>query len=342
MPDLAQAEVNQINQANGLITSLPIVVLHVHSQCNCRCVMCDIWKTKNSSELLPQVISGLLQSFRELEVKWVVLTGGEPLLHSDLSTICVPLRQQGTRITVLTTGLLLGEYAQSASALFDEVIISLDGPGEIHDRIRRVKDGFQVVHDGVRQVQVSSPSIPIRARTTVQKLNFHSLRATVAAAREMQLDSISFLASDLTATAFNRPLVWPLARQEQVGLSAEDVAGLEEEIEAMIRDNADDISSGFIAESAAKLRTIVRHFRAHLGLEEPVAPICNAPWVSTVVELDGSVRPCFFHQSVGMIVDRTLQSAINSAEALDFRASLDVAENPICRRCVCSLNYQVT
>jgi Fe-coproporphyrin III synthase len=341
MPELAQAEANHIEQANGLITSLPIAVLHVHSQCNCRCVMCDIWRTRNSAELEPQMIATLLQSFRELGVKRVVLTGGEPLLHSDLSTICVPLRQEGIRVTVLTTGLLLGSHAHRASALFDEIIVSLDGPREIHDRIRRVQDAFQLLQDGVREVQASAPSIPVRARTTAQKLNFHSLRATVAAAREMHLDSISFLASDMTSSAFNRPLIWPVARQERVGLSREEVIGLEEEIEALIRANAEDISCGFIAESPAKLRGIVRHFRAHLGLEDSVAPICNAPWVSTVVELDGSVRPCFFHGSVGTIADGDLQSAINSTQALAFRASLDVAENPICRHCVCSLNYQV-
>jgi hypothetical protein len=30
---------------------------------------------------------------------------------------------------------------------------------------------------------------------------------------------------------------------------------------------------------------------------------------------------------------------INGEQALRFRASLDIETNPICQRCVCSLNY---
>ncbi|HYM11884.1 MAG TPA: SPASM domain-containing protein, partial [Bryobacterales bacterium] len=70
---------------------------------------------------------------------------------------------------------------------------------------------------------------------------------------------------------------------------------------------------------------------------EPVAPRCNAPWVSAVVESDGTVRPCFFHQPVGSVRGRGLREVLNSPQAVEFRRSLDVSTNPICRRCVCSL-----
>jgi radical SAM protein with 4Fe4S-binding SPASM domain len=73
-----------------------------------------------------------------------------------------------------------------------------------------------------------------------------------------------------------------------------------------------------------------------------VAPRCNAPWVSAAVEADGTVRPCFFHPPIGKVDQRTtLGDVLNSEEAVRFRGSLDVASNPICRRCVCSLNRRV-
>ena len=34
-----------------VITQLPILILYPHSRCNCRCVMCDIWKTSESREI---------------------------------------------------------------------------------------------------------------------------------------------------------------------------------------------------------------------------------------------------------------------------------------------------
>jgi hypothetical protein len=52
------------------------------------------------------------------------------------------------------------------------------------------------------------------------------------------------------------------------------------------------------------------------------------------------VRPCFFHRPIGSLKSHTLLQVLNSFEAQQFRASLDVATNPICRRCVCSLNWR--
>ena len=67
---------------------------------------------------------------------------------------------------------------------------------------------------------------------------------------------------------------------------------------------------------------------------------CNAPWVSTVVEADGTVRPCFFHEPIGNIKEASLDNIINSETAIDFRKSLDVAKNETCLKCVCYLNLR--
>jgi radical SAM protein with 4Fe4S-binding SPASM domain len=87
------------------------------------------------------------------------------------------------------------------------------------------------------------------------------------------------------------------------------------------------------------LQRIARRFRENIEGTTPKAPICNAPWVSAVIEVDGNVRPCFFHPSVGNINQLSLEEAINSETALSFRSNLKIASNPTCQRCVCSLNY---
>ncbi len=316
------------------IHRLPVVVLHVHSRCNCRCVMCDIWQAKQTQELSRAQLDALLPHFERLGVEWVVLTGGEPLLHHDLPSICEPLRQAGIRVTLLTTGLLLKRCAQSASDLFDEIIVSIDGPPAIHDQIRRVPSGFQQIVEGLQGVRTKAPKLPLRARITVQKANHQHLRETVQAAKTLPLNSVSFLATDLTSTAFNRELLWPVARQNEVGLSEEEMIALQDEIELLIAEYRSEIDSGYIAESASKLRRIAEHFRAHLGLCPPTSPICNAPWKSAVVELDGSVRPCFFQPKIGSAQQEGLSAAINSPTSLSFRSQLNIRSNPICQRCV--------
>jgi MoaA/NifB/PqqE/SkfB family radical SAM enzyme len=320
------------------IHSLPVLVIFPHNQCNCRCVMCDIWRIRDAREITPAELEQHLGSLKSLGVRWVVFSGGEPQLNAKWSCLAQMLRSAGMRVTMLTAGLLLKAQAEAVAESIDDVIISLDGPPDVHNRIRRVSDAFAQVAQGVAAVRGLRPEMPLRARCTVQKANFRSLRAVVQSAKEMGLNSISFLAADLTSSAFNRDEGWQPDRADRVALTPDEVDDLESEIEKLIDEHAADLASGFVVENAQKLRRIVQHFRAHLGQEANIAPRCNAPWVSAVIEASGDVRPCFFHPMMGNIHRQSLPEIINGAEALRFRSNLDVATNDTCRRCVCSLH----
>ncbi len=320
------------------ITKLPILILYPHSRCNCRCVMCDIWKVTDSQEISEADLLRHLDDIERLGVEQVVFSGGEPLMHSDLFRLAALLRERSVTTTLLTTGLLLERDADNVGESIDEVIVSLDGPAAIHDDIRRVPNAFYTMAAGVSCL-TERFSTPVHARCTVQRRNREALCDTVESAGIIGVDSISFLAADLTSEAFNRPAELPADRQTDFAPNVDELQELEEEIETLISEYEDDIADGFIREDAGKLRRIVKHFRAHHGLEVPVAPRCNAPWVSAVVESDGTVRPCFFHKPIGNARDG-LAAALNSSAALSFREGLDVASNPVCRRCVCSLHYE--
>lgn len=318
------------------IDTLPVLVIFPHNQCNCRCVMCDIWRIREAGEITPADLEEHLGSFRKLGVEWVVFSGGEPQLNEQWSSLAQMLRSAGSRVTLLTAGLLLKPQAQVIAACIDDVIVSLDGPPAVHNSVRRISGAFEQMADGVKALHDLRPEMPVRARCTVQKANHHSLRAVVAYAKQIGLTSVSFLAADLTSSAFNRPQGWLPERQERVALTSEETDGLEFEIEQLIREQA-RLEPRFVVESADKLRRIVEHFRAHLGQGKNFAPRCNAPWVSAVIEASGDVRPCFFHPVLGNIHRQTLPDIINGPEALQFRSSLDVASDDMCRRCVCSL-----
>ncbi|HEX5413026.1 MAG TPA: radical SAM protein [Terriglobia bacterium] len=319
------------------IRHLPVLVLFPHNRCNCRCVMCDIWKIRQVREITAEDLKPHLDSFRELKVRWIVFSGGEPLMHSDLTSLARMCQDEGIRLTLLTAGLLLERQAENVTRWMDDVIISLDGPPGVHDAIRCVPGAFARLSSGVREVRRLRPQIPVHGRCTIQKSNFRYLRDTVRAAQTLRLNSISFLAADTTSEAFNRPLGWPPDRKESVALDASEVGGLDLEIRALITECEKEIESGFISETPEKLHRITLHYRAILGHTQHVSPHCNAPWVSAVVEADGSVRPCFFHRPIGNIREADLRDVLNGEPAVNFRRELDVAENPICQKCVCSL-----
>jgi MoaA/NifB/PqqE/SkfB family radical SAM enzyme len=313
------------------IESLPILVLDVYSRCNCRCVMCDIWKRDTAQEIRLEDLERQLPAIKRLGVEWVVFTGGEPLMHSQLFALCAPLKELGIRITLLTTGLLLSRFAGDVAREIDDVIVSLDGPRAVHDRIRRVPGAFERMRRGIEDLHRRKPKLPVSARSTVQRGNAAHLTETVAAARELGCDSISFLAADTDSSAFDHKPEGLVGIASNLALPAQQIEILSAEIERLI----DSGECGkFIRESPAKLRRIVEHFRGR-----SVAPACNAPWVSAVWGSDGSVRPCFFHRPIGSTAPGIeLDAVLNAPEALAFRSSLNIAENEICRRCVCSLN----
>jgi Fe-coproporphyrin III synthase len=311
---------------NGAIHRLPVLVIEAHNRCNCRCVMCDIWQETDTREITVAELERHLADIESLGVEWAVFSGGEPLMHSDLFRLARMLRARHIRTTILSTGVLLERCAERIVADIDDVIVSLDGPRPVHDAIRRAAGAFDRLAAGVRAIHRLVPGYIIAARSTVQRMNAAHLRATAAAARELGLASISFLAVDLTSNAFNRSLTWPAARQAIV---APDLEVLGREMDALIAGWPDD---GFIVERPAKLRRIVDHFRS------PAAPSCNAPWVSGVLEPSGDVRPCFFHPAIGNTAAGSLREILNSPRARAFRESLDVATNPVCRGCVCPLH----
>jgi len=321
------------------IERLPILILYPHSRCNCRCLMCDIWRARGKGELSRQDVEGWLPEWQKLGVRRIVLSGGEALLHSDLDAFCEPLRAAGIGITLLSTGLLLRRDAGSLVRWCDDVIVSLDGPRVVHDRIRNVARAYEKLAEGVAAVRAADPRVAVSGRCTVQRENFRELRATVRAARELGLDRISFLAADVTSEAFNRPGGWEPDQAAAVALTPEELPLLAVEIDALEREHAADFADGFIAESPEKLRQrLLRYFAALLGQGEFAPVECNAPWVSAVIEADGMVRPCFFQPALGNLrTAGSLGAVLNSPEAVAWRQGLDMARNEICRRCVCSL-----
>jgi MoaA/NifB/PqqE/SkfB family radical SAM enzyme len=323
---------------NPSLESLPVLILNPYSRCNCRCVMCDIWKETASHALTPDCLERHLASIDELQVKWIVLSGGEPLMHPDLFALCRVIRRRPIRITLLSAGLLLERFAPAIADSVDDLIVSLDGPREIHDSIRRVHQAFDRLEAGIRSIRAIRPDFPVSGRCTIHQLNFKHLRETVYAARAIRLDSLSFLAADLRSTAFNRSEEWAGSQGAALRLTADDVGALENEVESLIRDG---ICTGFVRESAEKLRGLVRRLHHEASEKESAAPLCNAPWVSAVVEADGTVKPCFFHAPIGKLSGTsTLLEVLNSPRAREFRHNLNVSQDAICRRCVCSLNYQ--
>jgi len=322
------------------ISALPVVILMPHSACNCRCVMCDIWKdNKNLKQLTEQDVEGLISSLKKFGTQQVAMSGGEALLNTNFFKLCEILKKENISITLLTTGISVKRNAERLLKWVDEIIVSLDGDEPLHDAIRNVPGVFGKLKDGVQHIKSLNPDYRITARTVIHRLNFRNWESIINEAKLMGIDQVSFLPADVSSHAFNRQMAWEEPKQHEILLTEKELPELMETISRIIN-NEDNFTSGFIAESPEKLRQIYYYYAAFYGLNSFPFKKCNAPWVSTVIEADGSVRPCFFHDAIGNIKETSLTNILNSDAAINFRRSLNrtMSINPTCVKCVCSLN----
>ena len=320
------------------IYEMPVLVLMPHSRCNCRCVMCDIWKANaEKKEISAEELARHIATFKKLGVKRVALSGGEALMHSNLWKFCELLNSIGAKISLLSTGLTIKAHASAIVTHCDDLIVSLDGGQEIHNRIRNIPNAYEKLSEGVKAVKNTNPSFRVTGRCVLQKANFKDFFNIVESAKVLGLDQLSFLAADVSSSAFNRETPWDNQHVSEVALTTEEVTAFKKILKEGFSKFKSYFKSKFIAESPAKLMGIASYYEALLGDGEFAPKKCNAPWVSSVIESDGQVRPCFFHATYGNIHDEPFEKIVNSSSAISFRKNLSVKSNLICQRCVCSL-----
>jgi Fe-coproporphyrin III synthase len=330
---LATAVLVRLGEVSNRTFVLPLVVFYPTSRCNSRCVSCDWWKQSGAGDLTIDEIDRLAGSLPELGTRLVVFSGGEPLLRPEVFDAAAMFRARGMTLHLLTSGVLLERFADRVAGSFSRVCVSLDAASEdLYEQVRGVA-ALGAVSRGVARLRRLAPHLPVTARATLHRANFREMPRLIDKARSLRLDGISFLSADVSSHAFGRDR---LPDSSRLALGRADVAEFEAVVERTIAAYGKDLDSGFVAESREKLRRLPRYYAALAG-DAPFPPIrCNAPWVSVVVEADGAVRPCFFHEPVGNLRTAPLASIVGE-NLRAFRDALDVSGDPVCRRCVCAL-----
>ena len=127
--------------APPLVSSVQITL-----RCNSRCVYCNIWKLKDNSEAMSlDTLGKIFGSLRELGVRIVSLTGGEPLTRNDLAEVIHLAKCYGLLPHVCTNGITLTREcaAELVEAGVYSIILSLDTlDPEIYEKHRGVSFKF--------------------------------------------------------------------------------------------------------------------------------------------------------------------------------------------------------
>ena len=172
--------------------SKPEVDLHITNRCQAQCDHC-IYESGNAfnDELSHSELEVLFESFSRLGVKEVHVTGGEPLLREGIFDILSGLTTRGFQLRVQSNGKLL---AQSAHMLRDcmvsEVLVSLDGTADIHDRIRGIPGLYEAAVQGIQACR--NVGIRVRVNTVVRRDNLDVLDSLFSASAMLGVYRHSF------------------------------------------------------------------------------------------------------------------------------------------------------
>ncbi|WP_217912918.1 radical SAM protein [Miltoncostaea marina] len=115
-----------------------VVQVHPSLRCNLSCAHCYSMSGPRARAALPvRAIVGALEDCAALGYGTVAVSGGEPLLFADLPALLDGARAAGLRTTVTTNGTLLdARRLDLLAGRVDVLAVSLDGPPDLHDRIR--------------------------------------------------------------------------------------------------------------------------------------------------------------------------------------------------------------
>lgn len=150
--------------------------LAVTYRCNSRCSMCNIWQMDDFDELPPEQYAKLPDSLRTINV-----TGGEPFLRDDLVEVLRRIHNAAplSRIVFSSNGVLTERITDSMMQIQKlhpnvGIGISVDGLGDVHDKIRGVVGGFEKAIRTVRSVK-SAGIKDVRIGMTIVNGNVHQL-----------------------------------------------------------------------------------------------------------------------------------------------------------------------
>ena len=121
---------------------------YITYRCNAFCEFCHFAMHENfisTPYAKLEEFKSNIEQLSELGVKFIDLTGGEPLLHKEINQMAGHAKKLGMQTSITTNALLYPKFAEKLAGKVDLLHFSLDSPDEEeHNRIRKVNCYNQV------------------------------------------------------------------------------------------------------------------------------------------------------------------------------------------------------
>jgi MoaA/NifB/PqqE/SkfB family radical SAM enzyme len=333
--------------------------LWVTWKCNCRCLMCPFYnpytnhselfkKLKEKKELTTQEIIKLIDDAHKLGVRRFSISGGEPFLRKDIIKIIEHIKKKGDYCSVFSNGILLNKELSKKLILskVDCINLSLDGPKEIHNKIRHHNQAFQKLMENVEIIEDTKKAM----NSTYPLLQFN---VTISALNQEHLSEIMDIANPFGINVYYGYMYytkdWMVEKtKKMIGMKIDQMS--DQDLPDLLKGvKVDTLLKEFKKikkkEKKYKSHAIFTHsnkkkevYKQFYDATYAYATKCFTPWLSFIVDSFGEVYPCRLYASMGNIKDKKLSDIWNGKKYMEFRRKLKkVGLFPICAKC-CNLN----
>jgi radical SAM protein with 4Fe4S-binding SPASM domain len=171
-----------------------LIQWHLTERCNLKCRHC-YQEGGKIKELSQGEIYRVIEEITDMLAAWQEdydlefspsfnVTGGEPFLRADLFDILARMVETRFEVYILSNGTIITEHvAQNLAALgVHGVQISLEGPKEIHEKVRG-QGSFAAARQGVRNLLQAGVKVSLNA--TISRMNAGYFQELVGLAAEM-------------------------------------------------------------------------------------------------------------------------------------------------------------
>jgi len=145
-----------------------IAIWNFTNRCNLTCRHCYSYADPNSKDFLStQMILDTIPELTKAGVKFVIFSGGEPLIRRDIFEIAKSMREAGIITYLSTNGLYISEKnVKKIIETFNYIGISIDGIGKIHDEFRGLDGAFDRSIEAIKLIQANGGSAGVRFTLT--------------------------------------------------------------------------------------------------------------------------------------------------------------------------------
>jgi radical SAM protein with 4Fe4S-binding SPASM domain len=159
-----------VNQKKSRALDGNIVIWNFTNRCNLSCHHCYSYAKPDSEDFLStEFILESINDLKKANVKFVIFSGGEPLIRKDIFLIAQKMRENGMVTYLSTNGLYINEKnVQDIIKYFNYIGISIDGIEEVHDSFRGLKGAYKKSIEAIKLVQKHGGNIGIRFTMTAE------------------------------------------------------------------------------------------------------------------------------------------------------------------------------